>query len=76
MVDCRDSNLCNSGKLMIKILNMVMVVITWHMRVTPHHPLLLLNQLYQNPKTHLNCDFDVIIGFLTVRVSMLMSRLI
>ena len=35
MVDCQDSNLCNSGKLMVKILNMVMVVTTWRMGVTP-----------------------------------------
>ena len=75
MVDCQDSNLCNSGKLMVKILNMVIVVTTWRMGVTPHPPL-SLDQLYQNPKTHLNYLFDITISFLTVRVSILMSRLI
>ena len=61
MVDIQDSNLCNSGILMIKILNMVMniVVTTWHMGVTPNPPLSLdqlvnkVNSSYQNPKTHL-----------------------
>ena len=46
MIDGQDSNLFNSGKLMVKISNTVMVVTTWHMGVTPTLPSPLCSDFY------------------------------